>query len=109
MDKTTENQLIKKRITHFLHQKEITENRLAQLSGITQSTLNGIMNKGRVPRIDTIHALCNGLNISVRDFFDFEPYNLTNENKNDSKEELMIYLKQLSAEINKIEKKLEKR
>lgn len=105
MDKEKENQLIKQRISYFLHKKDITENRLAQLSGVTQSTLNGIMNKGRVPRIDTIHSLCVGLNITVREFFDFPPYNTRNL-KEASESELLTYLNEVSQELNQIQEKL---
>lgn len=105
MSKEQENELIKKRISYYLQEKEITENRLAQLSGITQSTLNGIMNKGRIPRIDTIHSICVGLNISVKEFFDFQPYNTRNL-KEATESELLTYLNEVSQELNQIQEKL---
>ncbi|PWG01119.1 XRE family transcriptional regulator [Levilactobacillus bambusae] len=58
-----------------MKQENITLNRVATLSDITASTLNNIVNRGSAPRIDTIRKICNGLNISVHDFFDFPPYN----------------------------------
>jgi len=59
----------------YMKQENITLNRVATLSGIRASTLNNIVNRGSAPRIDTIYKICNGLGISVRDFFDFPPYN----------------------------------
>ncbi|MGF1919505.1 helix-turn-helix transcriptional regulator [Enterococcus faecalis] len=107
MDKETQHEILKNRILSYLKKENLSINRLAELSNIRQSTLNNIINRGTIPRIDTIQSICEGLNISVKDFFDFEPYNLTPKITDNNPEELMNYLKHLSEEISKIEKKLQ--
>lgn len=92
-----DNTLITQRITYYLKKNDLTENRLSQLSGVTQSTLNGIMNKGRIPRVDTIASLCKGLNISLKEFFDFPPYNEANEELDSS---------DLTSQINYLHQKM---
>ena len=45
-------------------------NRLATLSGVTQSTLNNIVGgRNNSATISTIKKLCDGLDISLREFF----------------------------------------
>lgn len=52
-------------------EKHITLNKLATLSGITQSTLNSIVKgESKNPSLATIKKICIGLNISIVDFFD---------------------------------------
>ena len=51
-------------------EKKITVNKLAMISGITQSTLNNIVcgrNKGTT--VSTVQKICDGLDITIRDFF----------------------------------------
>lgn len=58
------------RIKELCHEKEITINKLATISGITQSTLNNIVggrNKGTT--ISTIKKICDGFEISIQEFF----------------------------------------
>jgi transcriptional regulator with XRE-family HTH domain len=105
IDKEIEHKLIKERIDHYLKQKNMTENNLAKVSGITQSTINGIMNKKRIPRIDTIHAICIGLNISVKEFFDFSPFDKTKETEVDLKK----HLENLKNQIANLEDKINNR
>lgn len=60
-----------KRILELCDAREITVNKISNLSGITQSTVNDIVN-GRTKNagIATIQKLCDGFEISVREFFD---------------------------------------
>ena len=61
---------VKLRIAELCLQRNITINKLATISGVTQSTLNNIIggrNKGT--NISTIKKLCDGLDITVQDFF----------------------------------------
>lgn len=68
--------LISNRLYKFIEDKNLTINRLATLSGINQSSVNNLFDGStKSPKIATVKALCDGLNISVRDFFDFPPYN----------------------------------
>lgn len=68
-------ELFQSRLYELIEARNLTIHRVAILSGITPSTLNNIINRGSAPRIDTIRKICRGLGISVRDFFDFPPYN----------------------------------
>lgn len=77
----------------------ITE--LAKRSNISQSTLSTIMNKKRLPKIDIIVKISSGLNISVHEFFDFEPFN---EDKNT--QELNYLISNMSKEQEEILKNL---
>ena len=53
------------------HQKNIAINALANMAGISPSTLYSVLNeKSQNPGIVTIKKLCDGLEISLRDFFD---------------------------------------
>lgn len=61
-------QAVRERIAELCEEKHITINKLANISGITQSTLNNIMS-GR-NNISTIQKICDGLEITVTDFFD---------------------------------------
>jgi len=65
------SQAVVKRIEELCRERNLTVNGLSNASGITQSTVNDIMsgttyNAGIV----TIKKLCDGLGISVREFFD---------------------------------------
>ena len=53
------------------YEREITLNRLATISGLTQSTLNNIISgRNASTTVSTIKKICDGLDISLRDFFD---------------------------------------
>jgi transcriptional regulator with XRE-family HTH domain len=71
--------LFKERLYYFIKENNLTMNRLATLSGIAPTTLSSIVNRGSAPRIDTIYKICNGLNVSVCEFFNFPPYNEVEE------------------------------
>ena len=59
------------RILKLCRERKLTVNALCNLSGVTQSTVNDIINgTTRNPGIVTIKKLCDGLGISVREFFD---------------------------------------
>lgn len=59
------------RIVELCKEKGITINKLATLSGLTQSTIDSIIKgKSRNPRLATIKKICDGLGITVMDFFD---------------------------------------
>ena len=58
------------RIIELCNQKNIAINALANISGISPSTLYSVLNeKSQNPGIVTIKKLCDGLGISLRDFF----------------------------------------
>lgn len=73
------------RIQQLMQMKNITEYRLAKLSGLSQSTISNIFVRNTAPTIPTIEAICNGLGISMAQFFCQdgveEPVYLTKEQK----------------------------
>jgi len=62
---------VRLRILELCRSNDITVNRLATMSGITQSTLNNITGgRNNSTTISTIKKICDGLGISVEEFFD---------------------------------------
>jgi len=57
------------RIKNLCSQRGITVNKLATLSGVTQSTVASILNgTSRNPSIGTIKKIANGLGITLSEF-----------------------------------------
>lgn len=62
---------VKERILQLCRKNGITLNKLGTISGVTQSTLNNIINgRNNSTTVSTIKKLCDGLGISVIEFFD---------------------------------------
>lgn len=62
---------VAERIIQLCNQKNIAINALANMAGISPSTLYSVLNeKSQNPGIVTIKKLCDGLEISLREFFD---------------------------------------
>lgn len=58
------------RVLELCKENGITVNKLSTVSGVTQSTVNDIVNhRSKNIGIVTIKKLCDGLNISITDFF----------------------------------------
>ena len=67
---TDSSTAVRSRILELCRQRHITINRLATLSGVTQSTLNNIVSgRNNSATMATIKKLCDGLDITLRDFF----------------------------------------
>ena len=65
------SQAVSVRIVDLCRERNITINKLCTISGVTQSTVNDIVNhKARNIGIVTIKKLCDGLDITIPDFFD---------------------------------------
>lgn len=63
------------RITYLCKERNISLNKLSIMCGMTQSTLNNIMNeKSKNPTIGTIKMVCDGLDISLAEFFDSDTF-----------------------------------
>ena len=61
---------VKERILELCSERNITVNRLGTMSGVTQSTINNIVSgRNNSTTILTIKKLCDGLDISVVEFF----------------------------------------
>ena len=60
----------KLRIIELCSSKDITINKLAIISGVTQSTLNNIVSgRNNSVTVSTLKKLCDGLDMSINDFF----------------------------------------
>lgn len=66
------------RLTRLYEERKITINKLATLSGITQSTVENIMSgKTKNPKLKTLHKLALGLGMTVSELLDFAEMNET--------------------------------
>lgn len=62
---------VAKRIFQLCEDRHLAINALATISGISPSTIYSMLNeKSQNPGIVSIKKLCDGLEISVREFFD---------------------------------------
>ena len=62
---------VKERILELCREKNISINKLSTMSGDTQSTVNNIVSgRNRSATISTIKKLCDGLGITIEQFFD---------------------------------------
>lgn len=68
----TYSDAIRLRLQNLIDQRGITVNRLATLSGITQSTVENVIHgKTRNPKLKTLHRLAVGLGMTVSELLDF--------------------------------------
>lgn len=66
------------RITYLCKQQNITVNKLATLSGITQSTLNNLMQGNtKNPKLKTLHKIATGFGMTLSQFLNFPEMNET--------------------------------
>lgn len=72
----TYSDIIIKRLHQLCEERKITVNKLATLSGITQSTVENIMSgKTTNPKLKTLHKLSVGLDMTVSELLDFPEMN----------------------------------
>ena len=75
-------QAIKNRIEELCQENGITQNKMCTLCGITQSTINNIMNRNQKDvSLLTIVRKCNGLNMTLEDFFNCDIFKQKIEEK----------------------------
>ena len=61
---------VAKRILELCEEKHIAINALANISGVAPSTIYSMLNeKSQNPGVVSIKKICDGLEITVRDFF----------------------------------------
>lgn len=74
---------VAKRIITLCEERDITINALANISGIPRSTIYSILNeKSQNPGVVSIQKICDGIEITIRDFFDNDIfYNIEQEIK----------------------------
>ena len=66
----TVGEAVRRRILELCTERNITINKLSIICGITQSTLNNIVNgRNNSATISTIKKICDGLDITIMDFF----------------------------------------
>ena len=64
---------VRQRILVLCEERNITINKLSTICGITQSTLNNITSgRNNSATVSTIKKICDGLDISIIDFFSSE-------------------------------------
>ena len=62
---------VAQRILELCRERNIAVNALANISGVSPSTIYSILNtKSMNPGIVTIKQICDGIDISLREFFD---------------------------------------
>ncbi len=69
------SEAVAQRILDLCKERNITVNKLCTISAVTQSTVNDIVNKkAKNIGVVTIKKLCDGLGISVDEFFHHESF-----------------------------------
>lgn len=64
-------QAVARRIIELCRERDIAINALANLSGVSPSTIYSMLNeKSQNPGVVSVKKLCDGLEISLRTFFD---------------------------------------
>lgn len=66
---------VRARIMQLCEERELSVNKLSNISGVTQSTVNNIVSgRNRSATISTIKKLCDGFGITIQEFFDAEQF-----------------------------------
>ena len=64
---------VKERILELCREHDLSVNKLSSMSGVTQSTVNNIVSgRNNSATVSTIKKLCDGLGITIEDFFNSE-------------------------------------
>ena len=67
---------VRNRIVQLAHENHITINKLADKSGLAPSSLKNILyGKSNNPKLITIKILCDGLGITLAEFFNTKDFN----------------------------------
>ena len=69
----TAKEAVAKRILQLCDERNIAVNTLANISGVSPSTVYSMLNeKSQNPGVISLQKLCDGLDITLRQFFDSE-------------------------------------
>ena len=64
---------VKERILELCREKNLSVNKLSNMSGVTQSTVNNIVSgRNHSATVATIKKLCDGMGITIEEFFNSE-------------------------------------
>lgn len=83
MEQQKVNDYIIERIERLRKDKKLSRYRLAQRAELSQSSISNLLRRRNVPSIITLDKICNGLDITLAQFFSYEdePPNLTTDQK----------------------------
>ena len=71
----TIGEAVRQRIVELCQERNISFNKLSSMSGVTQSTVNNIVSgRNNSATISTIKKLCDGLGITIYEFFHSEVF-----------------------------------
>lgn len=66
----TVGEAVRQRIIQLCQERDISINKLSSISGVTQSTVNNIVSgRNNSATVSTIKKLCDGLGITIDEFF----------------------------------------
>ena len=83
------------RLAEIMKDRNISQYKLRQLSGVSQSMISDILTNAKSPSFDTIQRLLNGLGITLQEFFDGDvPPELANPEKNKKTKDLDEFLRE---------------
>lgn len=69
----TVGEAVRQRIIQLCQERDISINKLSSISGVTQSTVNNIISgRNNSATVSTIKKLCDGLGITIDEFFHTE-------------------------------------
>ena len=72
----TIGEAVRLRIIQLSQEHDISINKLSSISGVTQSTVNNIVSgRNHSTTVSTIQKLCDGLGITICDFFKSDLFN----------------------------------
>jgi transcriptional regulator with XRE-family HTH domain len=74
------NKIICNRISTLRKEKKLTIEQLAYQSGISKGGLSEIERNMKEPRTYTILKICNGLGMTISEFFNFSEINIFSSN-----------------------------
>ena len=76
----TTKEAVAQRIIDLCNERNIAINALANISGVSPSTIYSMLNqKSQNPGIVSIKKICDGLEITVRKFFDDPLFDITEQ------------------------------
>ena len=71
----TVGEAVRERILELCKERNLSINKLCSISGVTQSTVNNIISgRNNSATVSTIQKLCDGLGITIEDFFHSERF-----------------------------------